>query len=379
MTDRNLIYSNKLIGNLILICFFLIETTRKAFQSNIEITHVAYTLKAIIVSVFLVVILWRKKTRIFYVILILLSLFLLGQFSISNLITVDILKVFTRYTFPLILFSIYNQLPKEDRGHMFIVFERIILLNSILIIVGFIFNIDVFKTYTGQRFGYNGLFYASATGSYIYIFYIINIVDKTRKQIKTTFLDYVPIIACMAIGTKTIYLALILALLYITYINFIRYKFKNLLWLLLIAFTGILIFVKFSHFLFKFYDNNNLITFILSRRDLLFTNNTLPFVDNFWGILNYFFGGLDTPCRRAQMSFIDLFITFGIFGTFLYLWSYINIYFDFKLCLQVRIYYFIIAIIAFLAGNFFLYTFTQLGFLILKDQIIKNRKIVSKA
>ena len=47
------------------------------------------------------------------------------------------------------------------------------ILNSILILAGLLFEIDLFHTYIGKRFGFNGIFNMPSDNNYIYVLYAI--------------------------------------------------------------------------------------------------------------------------------------------------------------------------------------------------------------
>ena len=60
-------------------------------------------------------------------------------------------------------------------------------LNFICITAGFSLDIYYFETYSGNRFGYNGLFKSTSTATYFYIFSITFLFLNKTKQLKIQF------------------------------------------------------------------------------------------------------------------------------------------------------------------------------------------------
>ena len=118
-------------------------------------------------------------------------------------------------------------------------------------------------------------------------------------------------------------------------------------------------------------NKNGLLTAILSYRDKLLINETIPFIDNNWLIVNYFFGGINDISTRSQMGFLDLFYFFGLIGTTIYLYSFRCWFFNFKLS-RINIYFILILFfITFLSGNFFLNASIPIYMVILNKRLKK--------
>lgn len=360
-----------LISNIILLSFFATEAFMKISQRSDESIYVSIVIKSVVVLGLVFTLLKLKKTGFFYTIGTLSLIYIIGQCSLSSDKTTDLFVVFIRYLTPLILFSAYSLVPARDKGHMFSIFKWIIVFNSALIILGLVFHIDIFRTYSGARFGYNGLFYASATGSYTYILYLTYLTNKLRKNKPVSPWNLIVVIACLLIGTKTLYLVMFFAILYLLIIKLKKHRLIIVTGAATLMMIGLLSAVLSSAYLLEFINNNNALTVILSQRDLLFLNNTLPYIKSEWSVTNYLFGGLNALHLRSQMAFVDLVLIFGFLGSFVYLWLYKKLYFNFKLSCFEFAGYALLALIVLFAGNFFMYTFTQLAFLIYKDITIR--------
>ena len=283
--------------------------------------------------------------------------FILGQLFISPNFQENILISLVKYLFPIILFAYFNKyrinlktIRKTEN-----IFVAIILINSVLIFLGVIFQIDLFETYKGDRFGYNGLFVSSATGSYVYIIALFYFLFKYKKQIiyngKAIFIA----IMCLLIGTKSIYL--ILGLTFLFYFIFYTNNRKRQIGVALI----ILLSIVGAYYMLFLWDTFNdirktegVLTSILSFRDKLFLEKMIPFLKNNWSVVNYLFGGINTISTRSQMGFIDLFYFFGAIGSILYFYTYVKNYIKFRITKEFLFFLLSLGIIIFISGNFFL-------------------------
>ena len=91
--------------------------------------------------------------------LILFLCFVIGQFFLEESFTKISLIAYSRYFF-FILLIIFSSKPIVNIAtisRIEKIFETLIVINSIIIILGLIFQLDYLSTYHGGRFGYNGL------------------------------------------------------------------------------------------------------------------------------------------------------------------------------------------------------------------------------
>lgn len=206
------------------------------------------------------------------------------------------------------------------------IIEIILLFNSVLMIIGFCFDINLFESYpNSSRFGYDGLFNKVNETSYLYIMYIsylyYQVINKIRKWPILIFMIGVSLL----MGTKTI--LLFLALLFVYHCTMII-KYKNYCRIAIIV-LSIVFFLFFKQIMYFYFDlfpfwnhlqaKHGLTTLLFSKRDLLFLDN-VEYIKVFWNYINYIIGGpyYSSDFLLTQMDSIDLFLFFGILGVALY-------------------------------------------------------------
>lgn len=338
----------------LLVLFYFSEALNKYFifteGSTILLTKL---IKSVVLAVLLVIIAINlKKKKIVFHIILLVSLFITAQLTIKPNFDLIIISNFIKYLFPIVLFW---SLKNNDSEKTFKIYEWLLVFNSILIVAGFVFEINIFNTYRGSRFGYNGLLVTSATSTYFYIIALAYLYFKHKKRIFKAWLTYLIIISMVLLGTKSVFLAFVFFLGVFIVSNYSKK----------IAFIGIslLIVFCFTVFLNVFFGDNffgrittekGVLTSLLSYRNELFFNRTLPYINENWNFVNYLIGGINNISTRSQMGFIDIFYFFGIIGGFYYLFLYCKSFYCIKLDKSISIYFFFILFVAFFSGNFFL-------------------------
>lgn len=314
---------------------------------------------------------------------ILLILFCLGQLILPNGFNQEIVVSFSKFMFPIFLFIYFNKYPLNEKSKnlLFRTFEYLLLFNGILIFIGFIFEIQLFQSYKYGRWGYNGLFINTSTSSYIYaialFYFLLNLKENFLKNWKTLFV----IICCLLTGTKIVYIALFgTLLLYLLYYTNLNRRHRNTLFIFLIGIAAILGYIFFFQWgIFnEIRQEQGLISAILSYRDDLFITQTLPFIQENWYWQNYLFGGISNLATRSQMGFIDLFLFWGIIGGLLYLFTFYKTFVP-RLLIKNAIYVILIlALMVFLAGNFFENASVAIYLLILKETMMGGPIFFSK-
>ncbi|WP_156772426.1 hypothetical protein [Urechidicola croceus] len=197
-------------------------------------------------------------------------------------------------------------------------------MNTLLILLSFTFNIQLFSTYSG-RFGFMGVYNTHNQVSYYFIlfilFYYYKFIFKNEKPIKLIFV----VVISFLIGTKKIYFFNLL--LFSHYIlNQKLYKKKSFY---LLTISGIIIFTLFIEqikliFFQKFdvfvniYQEKGLVTSITSYRNTLFFKVINDTILNHWNFLNYIFGGSEFYKLRVEFGWVDIYLFFGIFGLLVY-------------------------------------------------------------
>lgn len=317
------------------------------YEYNVTLTYYPSTwvksilLIAVIVQFFFL----KKKQNTHYYIIALIGVFLIeillnsgyeGVFSIGSRG-----YYFVKYSFLFFLFPIINALDDKKMNTIVNVLIWVAKINVIFIVIGFLFKIDVFKSYPNTlRYGYNGILPIQGAGSYFYIFilsilyYRFHLEYKTYKKVsKKTYINMIIIVlGSLLVGTKAIFLFILLLFFIDVYF---RLKQKTLL-LSSLTVSGILFYlfcdpivlamVKFLNLHESLYTENSLLTFLTSKRDLLF-NDAMSYIHENWNFLNYLIGGIDFNKVRVEFEFVDVFLFFGIIGIVVYTLFFKNAFF----------------------------------------------------
>lgn len=205
-------------------------------------------------------------------------------------------------------------------------FKTVLYVNSVLIIIGFLFKIELFKSYSlTARFGYDGIFSKHGEAAYYYMFFISVLyyeyfLNRTMK--KLILLVAVCLISTL-LGKKANFLFLFLLLM--THFVFIKRKAKEvgvvLLLLLAVAvsFWGTIsnLFFEIAPFWQTVYQKHGLMATLTSiRSDFLI--KFFEYVSSNWNLLNYLFGMGDYETFKIEFELVDLFMFFGFVGVIVF-------------------------------------------------------------
>ena len=365
------------IWAIFLVLFFITEAIGKIYYLSGGTTNSQKLIKLIVVILisYNLIINYKKKFNLFSILLLIIC-FILGQSIITKGFNSDIISLFVKYLFPILLFFYFNNRPIKNHNlkHLFKVYELIIIINSILVLVGFLFKSPIFETYKMTRFGYNGLLRTSSTSTYFYIISLFYFLFKYKAQFFTKWKSLFVFIVCFFVGTKSIYLGLASILLAFLFIKFKKTKqryFVSILLLIGLSVLGYLLFFEFGDFN-RIREKHGLLSSILSYRDQLFINKTLPNINENWNFLNYLIGGLNNINDRSQLDFIDIFHFWGIIGGVFYLFTYYKAYITFNLK-YINLYFLVFLVfIIFFSGNFFVYATIPIYLLIIREKILQT-------
>ena len=357
----------------LLIVFYTTEATSKIVElTQGKVIMLPRLVKLMVLGLTVIAIGYKQKKRLVFIFLLPLIMFLLGQWSLENSFTTNAVITFGKYIFPLLLFSYFTvfKIDERERKTLFKIFENIMVLNSFLVFVGITLDIRIFETYDFKRFGYNGLLLTSATSTYVY-FVSIGYCLFGKKDSLNSWKFWIRFGAALLVGTKALYISLFLMLLYQVYL-FVPKKLR----MGLLGFAAViacamfyLLFYQIDIFV-QIREEKGLLTAILSGRDRLLYEDTLPDIQQNWNALNYVFGGVSDIQLRSEMSFIDLFYFFGVIGGIYYFILYLKTYFsNNKLFKHWGLFILLVAIV-FVAGNFFFYATVPIYLLILKERLL---------
>lgn len=359
------------------VVFIIVEAYGKYFYFTKSTTLIPMFSKAILLVIaFSYIVFFTKKQSSFWLLVGLIIVFVIGQLTIYPSFSENSLNIAIKFFSPVIFFLFFNsiRLSKDFQKQTFTIFEWVMVANSVLIVIGALIGVYFFQSYLGNRFGYSGVFQTPGVTSYVYLITMFYFVISDKKEVYKNWKFLIIYIACFFVGTKSLYLGLIIITGYVVYIQ--NFKYKKIVLLSGLLFTIIVSYFFFFKFgLFnKIRESKGILSAVLSYRDLLFINNTKPYILENWTWINYFFGGTSNYDLRAQMEIIDLFFFWGVFGGLLYLVTLIKTFVTFRLNNLFLVFASLLIIVILLAGNFFVYSTITVFLLIVREKIISQQK-----
>ncbi|MGO3237917.1 MAG: hypothetical protein ACTIKA_06540 [Psychroflexus halocasei] len=348
-------YKNYLLP-IFLALFFLTEawsTVKVGLGSDKSFMPIVVKVLTIVLIVMTILIYRKKYTWPFLGLLIVFSL---GQLALEDSFNYSVLGSFLKYLFFLLITLYFIKINNADVSKsVFPIFEIIILINSCIVLLAYIFEWKIFATYS-HRFGYSGLFMASATSTYFYCIALAYFFIRYNSRAFKNPIFYSSIISVCLLGTKTalLYFVFSFALFFIVQIKEVKKRIGVAILFLMLGASGLYFFLQRG--IFKdITQEKGWITSILSLRDQLLIESTIPYIQENWSFLNYIFGGLSILSMRSQMEYFDLLLFFGILGSCLYL--YLLCWFSRLRDLKSNhLAFFLIILLfggAFISGNFF--------------------------
>ena len=315
----------------ILLLFFVTDALNViifhgAFDDLITITKYtklsAYS-KFLFLSAYLVYLL-IKEIRL----LIWGALFLIFFFSFPILIygiSVDVIFTlllrFSKLLLPVLLLDFLIRLRTDRTGIVFSIYKILLLVQVVIVILAFVFNWDIFRTYGGVRFGYSGLLYAQNEATFYYVIaavFVFKLWEDTKNRNYLLLLGFV-LLAAVLLGTKAVFLFLGSFIIFLG----LYYRLYKKLYSWIAGFVGVLLVVLFLYNagIIEYYLNQaneeGWLFMITSKRNVLIAER-LPEVFGNWHWYNYLFGGVNPATSFVEMDLIDLFLFGGIIGSALY-------------------------------------------------------------
>ncbi len=238
---------------------------------------------------------------------------------------------FIRYMY-LPLFVLFLDKMEVNKVEKFIDSLIIIILillsaNSLLIIIGLIYDLNIFKSYPNtERFGYNGFFLKPNDASYMYMlstfYFFIRGFIYNEKTYKNAFL--VSIFVSLLLGTKS---TILFNTFLLTIFCFFISKYKRILRWGILLLIGLIIYrinsiINYFVEIFPFWKNireEGIITLLSSRRNELIVKGWNIVLEK-WQVLNYFFGGGNVKTFNAHSEVFDVFLVMGITGIVFFIW-----------------------------------------------------------
>ncbi len=259
--------------------------------------------------------------RITLYISVLLGCFLIGQYWLSSQQFVDFswqtsCKIFFKWIFGFLAMGAFSLVKQQ----YFSLFEKCFrwILNSIYInvwaiFIGFVFDIEFFKSYPyTPRFGYNGFILVTTITMVSLGIYYHQYVTKQQYAFRLL----VTLIATLLIGKKMMILYVALIVIHYLYISYRKFFYMVAL---LGSLLGGYILYDFQNIITYFpfwkdiYDEKGLLSTLTSlRTDLL--AEALVFVKQYWSVFTLFSGSLFFPVLSTEFGIVDIFFFFGLTG-----------------------------------------------------------------
>lgn len=380
----------------LLIIFFASEAiTNVLYYSGLGFYNASALIKAIfLIFVFVLYIngYIRKQRDLVFFLLLLFIAFLVGQFFFGGVKNFkqsiyDNSVFFFRYILIFVIFifveGLYN---RKFHPTLFITYEHIIIINTSFLIIGAVFEIELFSTYEGTRFGYNGFFLVPSIATYFYSLALTYYASKITRENNGYLIFVLLAFTTMLVGTKALFLFLVLTLINL----FFHFKLYNSIRTYIILFISVTGIIFFRDYIFKFltstysiifdvYKEYGWTTMVTSFRDIKLKNEFPDIINNKMSLVNYLIGGTDFSSYRVEFEIIDVFLFFGILGGGMYL------YFYFKKIIRFRhfdnfsrLQIIFLLITALLSGTFFnngavgMYLIVVLNKLMIKKDEIQN-------
>jgi hypothetical protein len=333
---------------ILIIINFLADATNSILESSgAEFFRFSIIPRSITTIYFLFLALQNKSGRnLWKIVIFFYTVFLLGTLSGYSLY--EGYNLFTNFSAvnKLLYFFIcyvtfkYYFRTKEEKSQLLQVFEYVLLIESITVLVGFIFHIDILSSYQNRRFGYKGIIPAQneASGFFLiaFFYYLMKVDILGSNALKLILV----MIAGLITGTKV---ALILPILLIVQLVIWYSKGKIKVGRIYLGLTFVLLIglaLYFKDYILSRYaptiayyeyrastSGDNLIYVLFSgrlARPYEFITNYLPRFD----LLNILFGGLDRSVFASETDVIDVFAQFGIVGLLMFFTVYIRLLFQ---------------------------------------------------
>lgn len=226
-------------------------------------------------------------------------------------------------------------------------FKALVYINFFLIILGILFDFQIFKTYF-TRFGYNGLLLTPMQSTYFYLSAIV--IALSRKD---PLFFIVSILCALLAGTKILLLFLILlgGWLIFTKIKGLQLKMALSVFIMLVFSVVFLLFFKQD--LFKeVIQNDGLLSAVFSFRDKALIS---LWHNSQWLDYNLITGGISLSQHKVESDLIDVCLYFGALGIIIYLLFFMLLKNYFLTTNLAAFYFTIVLFFMTIAGNFLFY------------------------
>ncbi len=349
--------------------FFVLDFFNKdQVHASEDLLWVIKAIKTTFLLLFIAILIYEKnwyslKNSAFLATLVVIhqGLLLVDHYDMIVAGSYDTIRELSLYCFPIVFLSFIGTITeKKDKALLAIFFETLIVIVVATTFAGFLFSIVYFKTYY-VRFGYLGVLPKSITATYFYISAIIYTYHFIDKNTWLKILFPLTIFGSLLVGTKSIYLFLLLFVIYLVFINkwYQKKTFYGSILFGVVLFwtfgTAIILALRKVFFtLENVYHKKGLLSAISSYRNDIFFELSQEYAPT-WEWYNYLIGGRISSLSTYEMAIIDLIVSFGLIGMAFYLYMMYSLtsckppnqccFINFSLCS--------VFIISIFAGQFF--------------------------
>lgn len=373
--------------------FFISDAVNKMLlYFQYDINRVAIVFRAIYEIIFMALILiFLNKARLTFikVFVSLFILFLLGQIMFSSRFNMEYnyienVLIFNKYFFAFIIFfAIYKVQHSQRFIEIISLLERIFILNSVCVIIGFLFSIELFRTYIDQpyRYGYSGFIPAQNEATLFFIIGISYFYFKKYKLDLRSKSFWLVLVSALLVGTKGIYIFIILLIFY----HFLSNSGAKAKLLTAISLAAVSIALSFfmktetaqtllGYFIVKA-EQGGITDMLLSGRLASLIDKSQSILEN-WNVFNYLFGGQDQNRFAVEMDFLDLFFFFGAVGSLVYITLYFYTFFKLQRNNTFQFFFiFSFFVLAFFGGHFFFSTTNALYLCLFSMYLISSQRM----
>lgn len=261
-----------------------------------------------------------KHIRFIYITCAILSLVFLLKGTNYGLYKME----FLRYIILFIAFPVFYHLVSmtnfKTLAALHKLFRYVIAINAILILVGLIFDIHIFKTYKANRFGFNGMLLSQGFTPFLYL-----CASILFWHLKDKLMLLVTLFIAVLSGIKGVYLAEFMAFALIVVFD------KNLgrtfkIRTISIMSLGLVLITIATLSLSPFKEiikSEGILTAIFSYRlDNLNRLLSTMTAENY----NVLIGIIELEKVRLELQIVDILLFFGVIGLIIYLYFIFNLY-----------------------------------------------------
>lgn len=335
---------------------------------NLSFDRASVLFKAIFEIAIIIIFIYNKKFGRYYLMIIYFGVTFLISYLLFVLMGGDVFNlepfiILNKYFYFIVLSLLFIQYSDNEKFVNFIinVFKYYLLFNSILIVLGLLFNIELFSSYfkiASERFGYKGLIPAQneATGVYFWGLAFLYRRYFLERDENIWYVFFVTI-SSLLIGTKGIWISVFFMVLY----YLLKYRTRKTILIgipSLVIVIGIFgksiwdtLYNDYLYYFIYFIERSDISwqTILLSGRDIK-TAVSFDYIKEHWTIWNYIFGGVNLNIANSETDLIDGYFLFGI-NFILYLVYYFSLLFKYDKSIDNILIFLLYTVLSFTGGH----------------------------